>query len=132
VRACHHENPVGANFCATCGAPLGARCTSCGGALVRDATFCTSCGARVPVGVGEPGTFRRQGAAAVASREGERRRLTVMFCDLADSTAMAARLDPETFSEVVDAYYGLCGRAIRRCNGFVANYIGDGLLALFG
>ena len=99
---------------------------------MRDATFCTSCGARVPVGVGELGTVLRQGAAPVSSREGERRRLTVMFCDLADSTAMSARLDPETFSEVVDTFYGLCGRAIRRCNGFVANYIGDGLLALFG
>ena len=124
--------PSARNSAATCGAPLGSRCTSCGAVLVPDASFCTSCGVRVPAGAGEPGAIRRAGTATVSSSEGERRRLTVMFCDLADSTAMSLRLDPETFSEIVDTYYGLCGRAIRRCNGFVANYIGDGLLALFG
>jgi class 3 adenylate cyclase len=132
VGACHHENPVGANFCATCGAPLASRCISCGAVLVPDASFCTSCGVRVPSEAGEPRTSRHLGAGAVSPSEGERRRLTIMFCDLADSTAMSLRLDPETFSEIVDTYYHLCGSAIRRCNGFVANYIGDGLLALFG
>jgi class 3 adenylate cyclase len=55
-----------------------------------------------------------------------------MFCDLANSTQIGGRLDPETFSEVVDTFYQVCGEAISRRNGFVANYLGDGLLALFG
>ncbi len=55
-----------------------------------------------------------------------------MFCDLADSTQISGRLDPETFSELVDTFYQVCGEAISRRNGFVANYLGDGLLALFG
>jgi class 3 adenylate cyclase len=55
-----------------------------------------------------------------------------MFCDLANSTQIGGRLDPETFSELVDTFYQVCGEAILRRNGFVANYLGDGLLALFG
>src|SRR6201999_370066 len=64
--------------------------------------------------------------------EGERRRVTVMFCDLANSTEIGGRLDPEAFSELVDTFYQICGAAISRQNGFVANYLGDGVLALFG
>ena len=55
-----------------------------------------------------------------------------MFCDLANSTQISGHLDPETFSELVDTFYQVCGEAISRRNGFVANYMGDGLLALFG
>jgi class 3 adenylate cyclase len=125
-QGCRHENPAGARFCGTCGAALGRACVSCGTLLLPDASFCMSCGVAVAPSV--PG-----GAAAPAvGSEGERRRLTVMFCDLADSTKLAARLDPEVFGEVVDTYYQLCGDAIRQYNGFVANYLGDGLLALFG
>ena len=62
----------------------------------------------------------------------ERRQLTVMFCDLVGSTAMSARLDPEDMREVIGAYHRCCAALIERNGGFVAKYMGDGVLAYFG
>jgi class 3 adenylate cyclase len=59
----------------------------------------------------------------------ERRQLTVMFCDLVGSTA---RLDPEDLREIVGAYHAAVGEVIIRFGGFVAKYMGDGVLAYFG
>jgi class 3 adenylate cyclase/predicted ATPase len=71
---------------------------------------------------------------AVASRgpEAERRQLTVLFCDLVDSTALASQLDPEEWREVVRAYQETCARVIARFEGYIAQYLGDGLLVYFG
>src|SRR6266849_1763614 len=63
---------------------------------------------------------------------GERRQLTVMFCDLVGSTALSARLDPEELREVIQAYRETCASVIRRFAGYLAKYIGDGLLVYFG
>ena len=62
----------------------------------------------------------------------ERRQLTVMFCDLVGSTALSARLDPEDRREVIGAYHRCCAKVIGRGGGFVAKYMGDGVLAYFG
>jgi class 3 adenylate cyclase len=62
----------------------------------------------------------------------ERRQLTVMFCDLVGSTALSARLDPEDMREVIRAYQDACSGAIARYDGFIAKYMGDGVLAYFG
>jgi class 3 adenylate cyclase len=62
----------------------------------------------------------------------ERRQLTVMFCDLVGSTAMSARLDPEDVREVIRAYQDACSGAVARYDGFVAKFMGDGVLAYFG
>jgi class 3 adenylate cyclase len=62
----------------------------------------------------------------------ERRQLTVMFVDLVGSTALSARLDPEDMREVVGAYHRLCEGLIVSAGGFVAKYMGDGVLAYFG
>ncbi len=62
----------------------------------------------------------------------ERRQLTVMFCDLVGSTALSARLDPEDMREIVGAYQRCCTDLITRTGGFVAKYMGDGVLAYFG
>src|SRR5262249_17408301 len=62
----------------------------------------------------------------------ERRQLTVLFCDLAGSTALSARLDPEDMHEVIRAYQSACGASIARHDGFVAKFVADGLLAYFG
>ena len=72
--------------------------------------------------------------ATAAPREdaAERRQLTVMFCDLAGSTAMSARLDPEDMREVIRAYQKCVSETVRRFGGFVAKYMGDGVLAYFG
>src|SRR3989442_15529581 len=65
-------------------------------------------------------------------REAERRQLTVLFCDLVDSTALARQLDPEDLREVVCAYQETCAKVIARFEGHIAQYLGDGLLVYFG
>src|SRR5262249_32126739 len=62
----------------------------------------------------------------------ERRQLTVMFCDLVGSTELSSRLDPEDLREVIGAYDKCVAETIGRFDGFVANYMGDGVLAYFG
>jgi TOMM system kinase/cyclase fusion protein len=64
--------------------------------------------------------------------EAERRQLTVLFCDLVDSTVLASQLDPEEWREVVRAYQDTCARVIARFEGHIAQYLGDGLLVYFG
>ncbi|MGA8196818.1 MAG: adenylate/guanylate cyclase domain-containing protein, partial [Acetobacteraceae bacterium] len=66
------------------------------------------------------------------TRDAERRQLTVMFCDLVGSTALSARLDPEDLREVIGAYHRCCADLITEAGGFVAKYMGDGVLAYFG
>ncbi|MBI3796344.1 MAG: AAA family ATPase [Deltaproteobacteria bacterium] len=63
---------------------------------------------------------------------GERRQLTVMFCDLVGSTPLAERLDPEDLREVVRAYQETCTAVIHRFDGYIARYVGDALLVYFG
>ncbi len=66
------------------------------------------------------------------SHGGERRQLTVMFCDLVGSTALSEKLDPEELRSLLHAYRTLCGDVIARYDGFVARYVGDGILTYFG
>src|SRR6266571_2447458 len=66
------------------------------------------------------------------SPEAERRQLTVMFCDLVDSTKLSSQLDPEDLREVVQAYQKTCTDVIERYDGYVAQLLGDGLLVYFG
>jgi class 3 adenylate cyclase len=65
-------------------------------------------------------------------REAERRQLTVMFCDLVDSTKLSSQLDPEDYREVVRSYQSACTEVIQRYDGHIAQYLGDGLLVYFG
>jgi len=67
-----------------------------------------------------------------APAEAERRQLTVMFCDLVGSTALSAQLDPEDYRDVVAAYHRAVSDAVKSLDGFVAKYMGDGVLAYFG
>src|SRR5271167_5008530 len=62
----------------------------------------------------------------------ERRQVTVMFSDLVGSTALSARMDPEDLREVISAYQKCVADAVRRVDGFVAKYMGDGVLIYFG
>jgi len=62
----------------------------------------------------------------------ERRLLTVMFCDLVGSTELATRLDPEDLREIIAKYHACVAEVLTRCGGFVAKYMGDGILAYFG
>src|SRR5262249_57017760 len=64
--------------------------------------------------------------------DAERRQLTVMFADLVGSTALSTKLDPEDLREIIGAYHRCCVEQIAKCGGFVARYMGDGVLAYFG
>src|SRR5206468_6286666 len=69
---------------------------------------------------------------AVAAPTAERRQLTVMFCDLVGSTELSARLDPEDLREVIAAYHRAVADVVGSFDGFVAKYMGDGVLVYFG
>lgn len=71
-------------------------------------------------------------AADTAIHEAERRQLTVWFCDLVGSTELARRHDPEDLRELLRRYHGTIAAVVQRFGGYVANYLGDGVLAYFG
>ena len=79
-----------------------------------------------------PETTTRQATHEAHPREAERRQLTVLFCDLVGSTALASRLDPEDMREVLRSYQDACAGVVKRHEGFVAKYMGDGVLVYFG
>jgi class 3 adenylate cyclase/predicted ATPase len=88
--------------------------------------FCGACGSALPA------TGERAPAAPSPPGEAERRQLTVVFCDLVESTALSEQLDPETFREIMREYYDACATEIDRFGGHIAQYLGDGLLVYFG
>jgi class 3 adenylate cyclase len=85
-----------------------------------------------PVSPASPASVPAPPLAASALPEAERRQLTVLFCDLVDSTVLATQLDPEDLREVVRAYQDTCTKVIARFDGHIAQYLGDGLLVYFG
>jgi len=64
--------------------------------------------------------------------DAERRQITIMFCDLVGSTALSTRLDPEDLQEIIGPYHRCCAKVVTQSDGFVARYLGDGVLAYFG
>ena len=100
-----------------------------------DGMNCPRCAAPAPAGqnsAGERGTSLRLQNEPASAPAGERRQLTVMFCDMVGSTAIGARLDPEDFRDVVEAYHRCVAENVTRRGGFVARYMGDGVLIYFG
>src|SRR5262252_10098671 len=77
----------------------------------------------------KPAAERRE---VIGTTAAERRQLTVMFCDLVGSTALSARLDPEDLREIMAAYQRTVAEMVGTFGGFVAKYMGDGVLAYFG
>lgn len=71
-------------------------------------------------------------ADRVVASDGERRQLTVMFCDMVGSTALSQDHDPEVVREVLRGYQGACDEVVRRYEGHIARYVGDGVLVYFG
>src|SRR5258707_7783329 len=84
-------------------------------------------GAAVPAA-----TVTTASSDAPAPSEAERRQLTVMFCDLVGSTALSTRFDPEDLRELIGAYHRCVADTVGRLDGFVAKYMGDGVLVYFG
>ena len=139
---CQCDNRDTARFCEQCGSSLVRTRPGCGQEVGPRANFCPQCGTRLTVGPLEPARSDRQRqdqAAPIVSipaepvvPEAERRQLTVLFCDLVESTTLAGQLDPEVLREVVQAYQAACAEVIQRYDGHIAQYLGDGLLVYFG
>ena len=125
---CGNENPAGSRFCNQCGTPLGKSCPKCAAENARDAKFCSQCAASLE-SLPERGTESQPRERGLT---GERRHLTILFCDLVGSTEIAAKLDPEEWRETVGAYHRAAAEAITQYGGYVAKYLGDGVMAYFG
>ena len=80
----------------------------------------------------EPPSFDQPGQPDRPESTGERRQLTVMFCDLVGSTALSEQLDPEELQTIIQTYQEVSAQVIERYEGYVAQYLGDGLLVYFG
>src|SRR5215831_801888 len=127
--SCGFANGEGMHFCGRCGTKLPTPCLACGFANPADHVFCGRCGVRLSAPTLPP---RPASAAEPRAPEAERRQLTVLFCDLVDSTALSSQLDPEELREVVRAYQATCAKVIAHFEGHIAQYLGDGLLVYFG
>ncbi len=147
--SCNSENPCDKRFCLQCGLRLEGRCPQCGVENPPGARFCGDCGADLsssPLSTSptaaEPPTFAPPSALPIPTDgelaaprrpgDGERRHLTVLFCDLVGSTEIAAKLDPEDWRATVAGYQRAAAQAITRFGGHVAKYLGDGVMAFFG
>jgi class 3 adenylate cyclase/tetratricopeptide (TPR) repeat protein len=135
---CGSDNPDGLKFCNYCGAPFSEHCSQCGFDNVPSARFCGQCGtplnagnvSKAAVPAGRNVEVHRQDRSQSAT--GERRHLTVLFCDLVGSTELAGRLDPEELRQTVASYHRTAAEAIERFGGHVAKFLGDGVMAYFG
>jgi len=105
-------------------------CARCGASNQPGERFCGECGTGLVENSGPKGGSENTPVAI--SSTGERRHLTVLFCDLVDSTSIAARLDPEEWREIIADYHHAAAEAIERFGGHVAQYLGDGVMAYFG
>src|SRR5271155_4817936 len=127
---CGTNNPPANNFCAQCGNALVRVCAKCGAENLPASNFCSRCGGALTEPAATPcsGESAREGAGL----SGERRHLTVLFCDLVGSTGIAAKLDPEEWRETLAGFHRTAAEAITRFDGHVAKNLGDGVMAYFG
>lgn len=123
---CGSEVAATARFCGDCGTAMCAVCGTCGKENPAQSKFCGECGRAL--------TASANGAAPAAAPapSPERRLLTVVFVDMVGSTELGSRLDPEDLREVISAFQGCITGVIARFGGFVARYMGDGVLVYFG
>jgi class 3 adenylate cyclase/tetratricopeptide (TPR) repeat protein len=136
-------------FCHECGTAVGSQCAGCGATLEATYRFCPDCGMQVGAepAAGAPETRRRDevartrpprggtgphAVAAAAPLDGERKQVTVLFCDLVGSVAIAERLDPEEYHDLIEDYLDVAFPEIYRREGVVNVLAGDGVMALFG
>jgi class 3 adenylate cyclase len=119
-----------------CGAPLSLSCPGCGAVQPPDARFCPECGRAIaaapsPAGY-TPAHIREQILAVRSAIEGERKQVSVLFCDIVRSSALAAELGPEEFHLVIDRFFRVALAEVHRYEGTVNQFLGDGFMALFG
>ena len=133
---CSQENPDEARFCLHCGAQLAILCPRCGAVQPPGARFCPECGhaaAAAPGAAGyTPAHVSEQILAVRSAVEGERKQVSVLFCDIVHSSALAADLGPEEFHLVIDRFFQTALAEVHRYEGTVNQFLGDGFMALFG
>src|SRR6266516_3678589 len=110
---CGFENPPGMKFCGECGTPVPRRCPHCGAEPASGHTSCVACGTLL-TGPASMAKLTQEPEMVGATAGAERRQLTVLFCDLADSTALSSQLDLEDWSDVLRGYQELCAQEMRR------------------
>jgi class 3 adenylate cyclase/predicted ATPase len=137
--ACAADIPSGLRFCGHCGSGVTGVCPGCGIVNPPGLRFCGKCGAALtPSGEslgerrGRDADLDRHAPGKTVSGQGERRQVTVLFSDLVGSLAISSQLDPEELHELIRAYRRACAGVVERFNGYVAQYLGDGMLAYFG
>jgi len=133
---CGSENAAGSKFCARCGAALAAACPRCAHLNAPDSGFCVECGGPL-AGSAPPETYTpRPLAEKIRSGrhelEGERKLITVLFADVAGFTSLAENLDPEETHTIMRRCFDLMLEEVHRYEGTVSQFLGDGMLALFG
>src|SRR5712691_4745756 len=128
---CQAENPSGARFCGQCGAPLSAVCATCGAVNPTDSRFCGQCAA--PLVAAAPGSGSGDLAAvAQTTPTGEFKQVTVLFCDIVNSTGLTERIGAEALHELLRRFLETGIAEVHRYGGSVPQFTGDGFMALFG
>jgi class 3 adenylate cyclase/tetratricopeptide (TPR) repeat protein len=139
---CQQENRPGAKFCEECAAPLAQTCSSCGNQLSATAKFCPECAH--PVAETTPGdrfaspesyTPKHLAEKILISRsalEGERKQVSVLFVDISGFTSLSERLDAEEVHQLMSRAFDLMLAEVHRYEGTVNQFLGDGIMALFG
>ena len=141
---CGRDNAPGTKFCAHCGEALTETCPRCGHANQPENRFCTECGGGLAASAPavEPlytsprsYTPRELADKILAGRkelEGERKQVTAVFADVVGFTGMSERLDPEDAHALMRRSFDVMLEAVHRFEGTVTQFLGDGMLALFG
>jgi len=135
---CGANNTAGMKFCGQCGAPLGSACPSCGASNPSEHKFCGQCGTPLAAaGLRETGTpefdvARTEAVRTVNTLPGEMKQVTVLFCDIVNSTPLTERLGPEAMRDLVSVFLESSLAEVRRYGGTAPQFSGDGFMALFG
>lgn len=128
---CAKDNSEASAFCGGCGAPLYRKCKACGHCNEIDARYCVSCGeplAEAAAPTQNPSQLLRK----LSASGGERKRLTVLFADIRNSTGLIAAIDPEQAMRRIEPVLDAMKDAVHRYDGIVNKIQGDGVMALFG
>ena len=130
---CGAECLAGMKFCGQCGAPLVSFCPSCGAGNPPEHKFCGQCGAALGAPrLGEPAASKLQTLGTMSTLPGEMKQVTVLFCDIVNSTPLSERLGPEGMRDLVHSFLETSLGEVQRYGGTAPQFRGDGFMALFG
>ena len=140
---CDHPNSADALFCSSCGESLASvNCSACGRSNPAGSRFCNGCGIELKAATEDlrrtaprsytPAYLAERILTSRAALEGERKLVTVLFCDIADSTDLAERIGPDEMHTLLNRFFGLALGVIHRYEGTINQFLGDGFMALFG